>query len=127
MIFNFTPHAINVYNEDDVIFRSDLRKYIIKENVTPSRIFAPSGVLLNAKMESQNVGEYEGIPIVKSAAISVDPAPENGWVIVSRMYAAAAVSSGDSVVGRMLVVDRPVYKIQENNISPVGCLGFEVI
>jgi hypothetical protein len=135
-IINATPHAISVYSADAAEFRSDLRKHILRDGAEPLRVIPPSGVLLNAKMATEPGGPVEGLPTFRSTAAAVDVAPSTGWLIVSRMYAAAvaavAAEHGDEIaaacqaVGRMLVVHNPVYRLGEDgSTTPVGCLGFE--
>ena len=66
----------------------------------------------------------DGVHIVQTSPSSVDNPPEADYIIVSRLYAAAAIGKYNN----MLVVHDPVYRIDpDGNTTVVGCLGFERI
>jgi hypothetical protein len=125
-IINCTPHAINIFWADDVEWRPEIRKYILRESVDviPFRIYQPSGIMLSANMVVIDKEPIDGIPTVQTSATSVDDPPEADYIIVSRLYAAAAIGKYNN----MLVVHDPVYRIDpDGNTTVVGCLGFERI
>lgn len=135
-IINTTPHSIAIYGAGAADFRPDLRKHILRDGAEPLRVIPPSGMLLNAQMAPEPSVPVEGIPTFTAVPSAVDAPPESGWLIVSRMYAAAVAAveplhggpdaAACSAVGRLLVVHQPVYRLgDDGTTAPVGCLGFE--
>lgn len=121
-IKNFTPHTINVYREEDVVFSSSHRKYFLKDGAKPVATL-PSEGMLSAKIKYRRDTDINGIPIFSPQIESVDPIPEGDscFFVVSALYVSAVQMLGDDP-SRLLTVSNPVYENTENP-RPVGCLG----
>lgn len=93
-IFNYTPHSINFVEGAE--FDSTIRKFTGGEVVKE----IPSNGMLNAKINSVEMGNIEGtnIPLYKQEIVGCDPIPaevqEGDIVIVSALYASAYKANG---------------------------------
>lgn len=81
---NLTPHAIKVANEGGTIVLE----------------VAPSGQQARCAASSEVVGEFDGIPVVKSTFGAVEglPEPEAGTIYIVSSLVAGQVSGRDDVV-----------------------------
>lgn len=119
-ILNFTPHKINIFSEESVEFRPEIRKYVAKPGAEPVESLASAG-MLSAKIESQKIGELAGVPIFQKNVVALDPMPEgNCQLVVSAIYAVAARQLGIEK-GRLVVISDPVFAADGESV--VGCLG----
>jgi len=127
MIFNGTPHQINMYREDSCTYDQASRKLIVKQGSSPV-LSLEKGIPLNAKMENNLIGELEGCQIKDITFVSVDDpkivfpqSSSEDWFVVSNLYATAAKAVEMNY--KLLTVGGTVYESADNP-RPVGCLYF---
>lgn len=125
-IVNATPHSINIFSTYSVNYDTKQRKYFVSGNEEPTHIIPPSGMMLNAQLETIPDGDIGGIPLQRTAVVSADSLPDGDDVfIVSRIFHSALHTLGEPT-DRTLLVGSPVYRVTENGaIAPVGCLALE--
>lgn len=115
MIFNGTPHVINVV--DGATFNSSIRKYTGGTVV----LSIPSNGMLNAKVSTVSLDSVDSIPVYGKAFTGVDPLPSGFDIyIVSAMYASAAKANGADM-SKVYTVADPVYTDDGNSF--LGCRG----
>lgn len=129
MIYNCTPHVINIFAPDQYSFDSQLRKAFLNDtNAQPKLSFEKSGVLLNIEMEIIDTDIYiDGINLKKQMIKAADsPAvllPEfnanEDYVICSALYAQGCRTLGIAHYN-LLNVSGVVY-INPDRPAPVGC------
>lgn len=119
MIYNYTPHTINIYSSTDCYYDQKNRKYFVKEGVKPIHSIPSQGVL-NAHIDYEKVDEIDGIPIYEAKVKSIDPLP-SGYLIVSALFANACKILGVGT-DRLLTISNPIYS-NPDNPRPIGCLG----
>jgi len=124
IIWNCLPYPVNIYAVDDVIRNDEHKKYVLKNKRTkPRLVLSPEGKLLNVRFEKRKIGEIDGIPLYETKLVGVDPIPdEPHYVIVTNLYANAALRIGLRGVGKLLVITDPVYSNPDSS-KAVGCLG----
>jgi hypothetical protein len=117
-IFNGTPHAINVV--DNGTFDATLRKTVTTNpNVVVS---IPSNGVLSAKIETTDGNPINGIPTFVKRITGFDPIPDGyDVIIVSALYASAAMASGKVDMSKIYTVSDPVYSVDGKTIY--GCKG----
>ena len=123
-IWNFTPHSVNIIKGSK--FEPTIRKKVANLSANVFMII-PSDGMLNARMESQEIEDFLGIPQFESVPAEVDPIPQevgnDDIVVVSRMYASAyiALNGRDSRLRciKDVVVDETDYS------RIIGCSGLE--
>ena len=114
-IFNGTPHAINVVV--GATFNPSIRKFT-GGSVSHS---IPSNGMLNAKMETVNLPDIQGIPCFGKSITGVDPLPDGFDIyIVSALYASAAIKAGMDM-SKIFTVADPVMSDDGNSF--IGCRG----
>ena len=114
LIYNGTPHAINIV--EGSVFNASIRKYTGGTVV----LSIPSNGMLNARIDTQDLHPVNDIPVFGKTFTGVDPLPEGFDIyIVSALYSSAAQKSG--ILGNIYTVADPVYT--EDGNSFIGCRG----
>ena len=125
MIYNFTPHDVNIIQEDDTRFDSSIRKYVADESVTPLMTIQSSG-MLSAKMDREYIGLSDGCPIYQKVYRDVDPIPDyvgaDDKVIVSALYYTAYQVVYGSIDPRLVTIMDPVYDASDTRRT-IGSIG----
>ena len=117
-IFNGTPHSINVI--DNGTFDANIRKFVTD---TPNVVVSiPSNGVLSAKIDTRDGDPIDGIlPTFNKRITGFDPIPDGyDIVIVSALYASAAMANGQDMKKIFTVAD-PVYSTDGKTIH--GCRG----
>jgi hypothetical protein len=116
-IFNGTPHSINVVNNGT--FDASIRKFVTD---TPDVVVSiPSNGVLSAKIDTRDGDPIFGIPTFKKAITGFDPIPDGyDIVIVSALYASAAMANGQDM-SKIFTIADPVYSTDGKTIH--GCRG----
>jgi hypothetical protein len=99
-ILNLTPHRVCIYKKDDAFFDQDLKSLALIDNATmPVAVFEPCGVIPRVSKKSVQVGEIDGIPLMKSVFGEVVdlPAPENDTIYIVAQLVRAACDRDDLV------------------------------
>lgn len=117
-IFNGTPHAINII--DNGIYDPNIRKFVTDNPIVLVSI--PSNGVLSAKIETRDGDPIDGIlPTFKKTITGFDPIPDGyDIVIVSALYASAAMANGQDM-SKIFTVADPVYSMDGKTIH--GCRG----
>lgn len=89
-IINMTPHSVNLI--EGATFDPSIRKYRGGEVV---KTFAPSGIILNARMGEEDDDPIDGVKTKRTAILSADPVPGgDDFYIVSQLYLSAVRQMG---------------------------------
>lgn len=119
-ILNFTPHVLNFFNSNDVVFDASIRKNVAKDGATPF-LTIPSSGMLSAKIDTVDGDPVAGIPTFIKKVTGCDPLPAvDSPVVVSALYAVAAQKSGLDM-SRVFTVADPVFSADGRTV--LGCLG----
>ena len=119
-VINNTPHSINIFNEEDILFDNSIRKWVASSDKLPHAVIESSG-MLNARIETVSCGNIDGIPLFEKQITGCDPLPDDGkYHVVSALYAAAARAAGYDM-SRILLVADPVMSADGKTI--LGCKG----
>ena len=115
------PHDIHII--EGSTFNPALRKWVGGDHV---KTLAKSGIVLSAKIVTEPVMQDPAeIPIFSKKITGFDSIPmehnDCDIVIVSALYASAAISMGSSDIHRLYTVADPVYT--EDGNSFLGCRG----
>lgn len=127
-ILNCTPHDIVIYSQADCTWDKTSRKQILRDGATPLTTLQKSGVVLSAKMASQDDAMIDGIPIIRQTFVDIDPLPlgaDSDYCVVSQLYMAAVKQLGLDTTRlltgldttRLLTVGVPIYK----GVTPQPC------
>lgn len=119
-IINMTPHKVSIVDEKSTRFDASQRKYLADNPIIIKEV-APSGQLLNAKLERKPAEAIDGIPTVETKIVAVDELPDDGnYYIVSALYVAARRQLGLDT-SRCLTIGEAVYSA--DSIKPIGTLN----
>ena len=125
MIYNFTPHSVNIIQENDTRFDSSIRKYVADESVTPLMTIQSSG-MLSAKMDRIYLGLSDGCPIYHKVYRDVDPIPDyvgvDDKIIVSALYYTAYQAVHGSIDPRLNTIMDLVYDASDTRRT-IGSIG----
>lgn len=127
MIFNCTPHKINIYGKNQVFYQEKQRKFFLKEGEKSNQVFT-SDFLLNAEIEQNFEKEIHGVGIYSEKVLSIDPIPDkylgekNFFVVSAKFISACRILNTETK--QFLTICNPVYENPENP-KPIGCLGFQ--
>lgn len=120
VIENFTPHPINIFGADSVVFNATIRKNIAKDGNQPIQLIPSSG-MLSAKIDTVADGEINGVPIFRKTVTGIDSLPDgDSLCIVSALYATAAQKKGLDMT-RIFTVADPVFSADGKTV--LGCMG----
>src|SRR5690606_9663607 len=115
-----TPHVLNFFNSNDVVFDASIRKNVAKDGATPF-LTIPSSRMLSAKIDTVPGEPVAGIPTFAKKVTECDPLPGGSdIVVVSVLYAVAAAKSGVDM-SRVYTVADPVFSSDGRTV--LGCLG----
>lgn len=121
-IVNCTPHEITIIG-GNIILDKPKRMYIAEKDFSVIAKIPPSGIILNATIETKEKGNIEGIPVFEKEIIACDEVPKEGDIfVVSALYAVARQKLGECTANLYLVAD-PVYTPSTQSMRPVGCKG----
>lgn len=125
-IFNYTPHTINFYKEDDCVFNAKTKSYDLVDADSQPWLVIPTKEAPIPRCTTSEVpdGTLGGIPMIKISFGEVEnlpPQQEGVLLIVSALCAAAGRKQG-----RTDLVT-PAHMVRDHAGNILGCtaLAFE--
>jgi hypothetical protein len=118
---NFTAHNINFFRREDVYYISNIRKYVVKDDVAPY-LTVPSEGMLSVAYENELVDEAGEVPVYRKLVLRLDRLPEaqEGDVVIVSMPYASYRKQTDCAPYPLYTIHETVY---DKSGKPVGCLG----
>lgn len=123
MLINYTPHKINIFEEDDVEYIEAAKSYFLKNDMMkPSRVYDSKGIARCATSYSLVIS-LDDIPVVSLDFGDIEGLPEpkdDVWYIVSTIVMNAAKK-----LGRVDTL-APARLVRNSEGSIVGCLALSM-
>lgn len=117
-VFNATPHEINIVRNGE--FNAKIRKYVLPEGQELDVIASLlSQAMVSAKIDKDESGRLDDIPIQAQKVVGIDPLPEGyDAYVVSAIYAIAARQL-DMDTSRLYIIADPVFSADGKTV--IGC------